>query len=82
MIKELNTKVPFDQMVEEATTVPVWERVKPENAKFRALHLEKGKVISASGTISINGTVHQCVWNYQGICLDKRTLIVIEEGCL
>ena len=80
--KELNTSIPLDQMIEEATTIEVWEKVKPEKAQFKSFSLMKGKVISAYGYIKVNGEVRPCIWNYQGICLDKKALTVIEEGCL
>lgn len=79
----INSDIPFKQLFEESAKVEEWEKFKPKNVEFTAMHLFSKKVIKAEGTVTKNnGVVHDCTWNYQGICRDKRTNEVIEEGCL
>ncbi len=81
--QKINVNLPIEQIIEEATTIAVWENVIPDNIEINSFHLQSHKVISAEGFITTNkGERHACYWNYQGICLEKDTLMVIEEGCL
>lgn len=80
--QKINVNLPIEQIIEEAATIEVWEKVSPRNIKIGSFHLEGGKVISATGTVAFDGKINHCIWNYQGICLDRLTMTVIEEGCL
>lgn len=80
--QKINVNIPMEQLIEEATTIEVWEEMKPAAAEFTNFVLCNGKVISAKGSIKINDVEYKCIWNYQGICINKWNLTVIEEGCL
>lgn len=81
--KVLNINITTEQLLQEATTVDVWEKIKPSNVEFLSVHIMQHKVVSVKGQVQRdNGEVSKCIWNYQGICIDIDTLTIIEEGCL
>lgn len=79
----VSSDVAYKILVAETATAETWEEIKPNNVEFTSMHLLGVKVIYAEGTVTKNnGVVCICSWNHFGVCHDRTTYEIIEEGCL
>ena len=78
-----DSDVVFKIITVELATIEEWKKAKLKNVEFTRIYLTGDKVFQAEGTVEDEyGVVHDCTWNYQGVCRDKRSKVIIMEGCL
>lgn len=80
--RQMRINISEEEMLSRALPIAAWEALKKDNMDFQNIHLKEGKVIKIKGSLKINGNVIKCMWNYEGICLNVKTLLIIEEGCM